>query len=38
LEKKKVLEKAAKVETKTVAQNKKGSARVAHIPQVVSKN
>ncbi|XP_003424434.1 RNA exonuclease 1 homolog [Nasonia vitripennis] len=34
LEKKKVMEQAAKVETKTIAQNKKGG-RVAHIPQTV---
>ncbi|KAJ8687416.1 hypothetical protein QAD02_023210 [Eretmocerus hayati] len=36
LEKKKVMERAAKVETKTAAQNKKGVTRVAHVPQVVS--
>lgn len=38
LEKKKVLENTIKPEIKTVAQNKKGSARIAHIPQVVLKN
>ena len=35
LEKKKVLEQVAKTETKTIAQTKKGGARVAHIPQMV---
>lgn len=37
LEKKKVMAQAAKVETKTVAQTKKGG-RVAHVPQSVIKN
>lgn len=36
LEKKKVLEQVAKAEIKTVAQNKKGGVRVAHVPQIVS--
>lgn len=35
LEKKKVLEQAAKAETKTAAQNKKNTTRVAHVPQSV---
>lgn len=44
MEKKKVIVTARKsedikgIDNKTIAQTKKGSARVAHIPQVVSSN